>query len=308
MYKNLQILRNKSIEISNSYIAEEYIIQDDVIIPIKPKRFEYNNAVMEHVYANFIELGKDLYNAFKDKILPYEFSEYNTIGLNATSNLINYSKDISLIISEFESNRKRLNIVLNWLSTEPEYKPIYLVPFRDELPDMKVELFVLCDIAIFSYLINSALAHYYLLNKRAKKFYLDAKALVDNEITIDKIMRFPTNIVSPINAFYNLLGMIFNTYDYHRKDRFLTSSLRFDVASTPPNFKRQYFDIISFYWDVLKLQTYSMPRNYCLVNICYCGSIIEGKSFLCDQCRLTNDALRKQQERSSKSKQKKKAN
>ncbi len=64
-------------------------------------------------------------------------------------------------------------------------------------------------------------------------------------------------------------------------------------VSDKPKLTRCFENVYSFYFFVIKIAIYAYSNGFSIVNICGCGTVIDGKADLCPDCKRMFDVERK---------------
>lgn len=268
----------KDIEYSNGHW---YAIRNEELN--KNKKVKYTDK--KTLYENFVHLGKSLYDKYKC-IKKIQYREGVEI----------YNCDYLIFDKSFFNNKIK-ETILNWC----EDNPVAIIKDRDiennvhhEHQD-EIEIFVLIDIAIFTYLVLSSFNNWFLSKSKDEKdqeeFERGNKIRFNDFIEIgederDKFLYIITRIITQ-----------YETKIYNIDNRPLLqerTTLTYNNDSHKCNFCRTFENIYSVFWIMLKGQLFAMSNGNEIFHICRCGNVITTKAKHCDTCLKQIDRERKQ--------------
>ena len=258
----------------------------------------------EDYYQNFIKLGKELYiknhcikkmtfiekkmHIINKRVLKGATASFQMKTLNCDYLIL----DKNLISETF------INSIKKWCESNPipikegninerRYEPGH--EHQEEL-----DVFVLADLAIFSYLVYSSFYNYLLANSKDEKD--------QEEYNKSNKIRFNT-FIDGLNennrdAFLSYIVDVINQYErkiYNINNRPLlqeTTTLTYNEKSKTCSFSRTFENIYSIFWILFKGQIYALSNNNKIstFSICRCGNIIIGGSKHCEECKRAINA------------------
>jgi len=273
----------KDIEYSNGHW---YAIRNEELNKIK----KVKSIDKKTLYENFVHLGKLLYDKYKC-IKKIQYRE----GIEI------YNCDY-LIFDKSSFNNKIKETILNWCKDNP----VAIIKDRDVENNVdhehqeEIEIFVLIDIAIFTYLVLSSFNNY-LLRKRndeedIKEYECGNKIGFNDFMEIrederDKFLKIITNIIDH-----------YETKIYNIDNRPLLqerTTLTYNDVSHKCIFSRTFENIYSAFWIMLKGQLFAMSNNNEVFHICRCGNVILDGSWHCEICFKQLDSDRHNKEKSN---------
>lgn len=265
-----------------------------------------NSEEIDFWFQDFIKLGKKIFEEFPNYIRQIGYI-YNPNGMIT----IDISYVDTLILDKQIINDSKLKpIIENWCKRHS----VVLYPdsfqFNCKL-GKRIEVDTLLDMAVFSYLVLSALNNHRYL-KLIEQGYDKYKKDYDkgNKITFSNIIKLNCNdiddfykiITNTISQYQRLHGTYFvgkmvngkikNT-DEFRPLIMESTELSYDDHSQRCKLARKFENIYSLFFLILKAQIYAFDNENTIFYICRCGSIIVGKSEHCDACKRAIDSERK---------------
>ena len=294
MLSNLTLISNNRFEVEQLYLLKKYYVNNEKEIIAEEYSKVPNNVYWDIIYKDLIDLGKMLYDEYKDKLIKLDRDELPFLKL------IKYKNDNSIkSVDDFNKEPKRIKIFEEWLKVE---RHVYLEDFNPDTNEKRVHVYYLTDIALFSYLVLTSLNNYYLdkdlkrkTNESKKKVYIEKKYknIFSNDIYFDT---FTTVKRDDINSFLKLITDYMYLYEIHDVKLLLVEHSRLSYEQDY-NFVKSFHYVFGLYWFILKMYIYSITHSYKIINICGCGSLITSRADRCDNCKRLYDAYRKQIER-----------
>lgn len=273
--------------ISMDYV-KEIKYNDDGYYAIKTNKFKgfYN---VEQWFSDFIELGKMVY---ENKTL----SKYiEPIIFRDTVQVYKYDR---LILKRDIIKDEHINpIIKDWCEKNPVtlIEPNSTIDYRN---GTKIEVFTLLDMAVFSYLVLSALNNYYLKKTKKEEFEKGNRILFSSFTEIED---------GKLDGFYETITDIISHYEYNYSVNYRpnakniddyrpllreTTDLSFNSTSKKLELVRIFENIYSIFFLITKIQIYAFNNGNRTFNICRCGNVIIGKAKHCDSCRRVIDRER----------------
>lgn len=258
----------------------------------------------EEYYQNFIKLGKELYirnhcikhMTFKEnkmqiinkRVIKRATASFQIETLNCDYLIL----DKNLISETF------INSIKKWCESNPIPIKEGNINYRCYEPghehQEELDVFVLADLAIFSYLVYSSFNNYLLANSKDEKD--------QEEYNKSNKIRFNT-FIDGLNEnnrdeFLSYIVDVINQYErkiYNINNRPLlqeTTTLTYNEKSKTCSFSRTFENIYSIFWILLKGQIYALSNNNIIstFSICRCGNIIIGGSKHCEECKRAINA------------------
>lgn len=241
---------------------------------------QLDNIDYSHLYEEFIKLGKEIYDnnkcikkiQYRDGIqilnCDYLILDKNYYNDSIKESIINWCRKYPVTSKERDS----------YSSLGHEH--------QDEL-----EIFILIDISIFSYLVYSSFNNYLLVKEDGKQKDEYDKDIDEyskgNKIRFNDFMEIGEN---ERDKFLAIITYIINHYEtkiYDKTNRPLLQErtfLKYNEISHNCEFTRVFENIYSIFWLLLKGQLYAMSNGNEIFHICRCGKVIPGKAKHCDAC------------------------
>lgn len=303
MYKKIRFLENKSanILIRNVSVGENIKEENRSRKWFLKSKYKLPKEIgpLDTCFADFLKLGKELYEVNKSKINKIDFKKVSFKLSNKIKTDIVCDARIGylLINSQNEYNEETKKILYNYCNGKGnsrdkynETNLLYLVENND-YPLFPIETDSLLDISIFTYLVICSLRNYY-------------KGEYKNDISFETFTNIDKNNIAD---FLDAIIFFMKTYEPSSYSPPLLehTELKYNPNDQKVETYRTFDSIFSLYWFILKLQIMAISNNTTLINLCGCGEVILGKGDFCKICTLAHRAENKRKQRTPPNKKKK---
>lgn len=290
------------IKVNNIGYAKDVNYIDGKFYAVKKGgEFKLKQTINE-LFKAFVKLGKETYNLLPNEIEKINYKTAKTICIEI------HKYDRLILKKDILKNKKIVQLIEGWCK---EFPVVFINSNLSEsyTNGCRIEVFTLLDIAVFTYLVLSALNNqrYLRLIENGKKEY-QKEFNNGNKITFDSFINTEGDSIS---EYYGILSNILSEYQYSHSVYYKpdakdiieyrpllqeTTDLTYNTNTYKWDLCRKFENIYSLFFLLLKVQIYAYDNNHKIFSVCNCGEIIEGKADLCENCRKRKDRERKRKQ------------